>query len=64
MAKALIGYARCSTDKQDLAAQRAALIELGVDPKRIYTDHGLTGTNRLRPGSTRPWLPSAGATPW
>jgi DNA invertase Pin-like site-specific DNA recombinase len=50
MAKTLIGYARCSTDKQDLAAQRAALIELGVDPKRIYTDHGLTGTNRLRPG--------------
>ena len=50
MAKALIGYARCSTDKQDLAAQRAALMELRVDPKRIYTDHGLTGTNRLRPG--------------
>lgn len=50
MSKALIGYARCSTDKQDLAAQRAALVELGVDPKRIYTDHGLTGTNRLRPG--------------
>jgi len=50
MSKTLIGYARCSTDKQDLAAQRAALIELGVDPKRIYTDHGLTGTNRLRPG--------------
>ena len=50
MAKALIGYARCSTDKQDLAAQRAALIELGVDPKRIYAHHGLTGTNRLRPG--------------
>lgn len=50
MSKALIGYARCSTDKQDLAAQRAVLIELGVDPKRIYTDHGLTGTNRLRPG--------------
>jgi DNA invertase Pin-like site-specific DNA recombinase len=50
MVKALIGYARCSTDKQDLAAQRAELIELGVDPKRIYTDHGLTGTNRLRPG--------------
>lgn len=50
MSKALVGYARCSTDKQDLAAQRAALIELGVDPKRIYTDLGLTGTNRLRPG--------------
>ncbi len=50
MARTLIGYARCSTDKQDLAAQRAALIELGVAPSRIYVDHGLTGTNRSRPG--------------
>jgi DNA invertase Pin-like site-specific DNA recombinase len=48
--KTLIGYARCSTDKQDLAAQRAALVELGVAPNRIYVDHGLTGTNRSRPG--------------
>ncbi len=46
----LIGYARCSTDTQDLTAQRAALAELGVMPDRIYTDHGLTGTNRTRPG--------------
>ena len=45
-----IGYARCSTDKQDLAAQRAALINLGVPEDRIYTDHGLTGRNRDRPG--------------
>jgi len=45
-----IGYARCSTDKQDLAAQKAALENLGVCPERIYTDHGLTGTNRDRPG--------------
>ena len=45
-----IGYARCSTDKQDLAAQKAALEKLGVPPERIYTDHGLTGTNRARPG--------------
>ena len=50
MTKILIGYARCSTDKQDLSAQRAALVELGVAPDRIYTDHGLTGTNRSRPG--------------
>jgi DNA invertase Pin-like site-specific DNA recombinase len=50
MTKTLIGYARCSTDKQDLAVQRAALIELGVAPNRIYVDHGLTGTNRSRPG--------------
>ena len=50
MTRTLIGYARCSTDKQDLAAQRAALVELGVAPNRIYVDHGLTGTNRSRPG--------------
>ena len=46
----LIGYARCSTDRQDLAAQRQALLELGVTEERIYTDHGLTGANRARPG--------------
>jgi DNA invertase Pin-like site-specific DNA recombinase len=46
----LVGYAQCSTDKQDTAAQRAALLELGVDEGRIYLDHGLTGTNRARPG--------------
>lgn len=45
-----IGYARCSTDQQDLTAQKNILIELGVDPERIYTDKGLTGTNRERPG--------------
>ena len=50
MAKTLIGYARCSTDKQDLAAQQAALVELGVSAERIYVDRGLTGTNRDRPG--------------
>jgi DNA invertase Pin-like site-specific DNA recombinase len=46
----LIGYARCSTDKQDLAAQVEALEALGVAPDRIYTDHGLSGTSRARPG--------------
>ena len=45
-----IGYARCSTDKQDLSAQQQALIDLGVAEDCIYTDHGLTGTNRARPG--------------
>ena len=29
---------------------RTPSIELGVAPDRIYTDHGLTGTNRSRPG--------------
>ena len=50
MKNTLIGYARCSTDKQDLSAQKLALIDLGVADDRIYTDHGLTGTNRARPG--------------
>lgn len=50
MAKTLIGYARCSTDKQDLACQQASLVDLGVSPDRIYTDRGLTGTSRERPG--------------
>jgi DNA invertase Pin-like site-specific DNA recombinase len=46
----LIGYARVSTDAQDLTAQRDALLVRGVAAKRIYVDHGLTGANRDRPG--------------
>jgi DNA invertase Pin-like site-specific DNA recombinase len=46
----LIGYARVSIDGQDLTAQRDALADVGVDPSRVYADHGLTGTNRDRPG--------------
>lgn len=50
MGTLLIGYARCSTEEQDLTAQRDGLARLGVDAERIYVDHGLTGTNRDRPG--------------
>ena len=50
MAALLIGYARCSTDQQDLTAQRDGLTALGVADNRVYVDHGLTGTNRERPG--------------
>jgi len=50
MSQTRVGYARCSTDKQDLAAQKVALRNLDVIEERIYTDHGLTGTNRDRPG--------------
>jgi len=50
MTNTLIGYARCSTDKQDLAAQKDALLKLGVAADRIYTDHGFTGATRARPG--------------
>lgn len=46
----LIGYARCSTDAQDLSAQREQLISLGVDPELIYLDQGFAGTKRDRPG--------------
>jgi len=45
-----IGYTRCSTHNQNLAARRKALPGLGVTGDRIYTDHGLTGTGLDRPG--------------
>ena len=40
MAALLIGYARVSTDQQDLTAQRDGL---GVAVNRIYVDQGLIG---------------------
>jgi DNA invertase Pin-like site-specific DNA recombinase len=46
----LIGYARVSTEAQDLTAQRDGLLGLGVPSDRVYVDHGLTGANRERPG--------------
>lgn len=39
-----IGYARCSTEKQDLRAQKHALAQLAVD--RVFTDEGFSGTKR------------------
>jgi DNA invertase Pin-like site-specific DNA recombinase len=50
MSALLIGYARVSTHEQDLTAQRDGLSRLGVSAERTYVDHGLTGTNRERPG--------------
>jgi len=50
MNELLVGYARVSTEQQDLTAQRNGLRALGVGDDRIYVDHGLTGTNRDRPG--------------
>ena len=46
----LIGYARVSTNDQDLTAQKNALAALGVSLQKTFTDQGLTGTNRARPG--------------
>ncbi len=60
MSETLIGYARCSTDAQDLTAQRDRLRELGVPEERAYlrcsqgkprTRHGSwVGVDSGRPG--------------
>ena len=40
----------CSTYSQDLTAQQEALLDLGVQEDRIYTDHGLSESKRDRSG--------------
>ncbi len=45
-----LGYARISADGQDLTAQTDALVALGVPDDRVFTDKGMTGTKRDRPG--------------
>ncbi|UVT05885.1 recombinase family protein [Burkholderia glumae] len=44
----IIGYARVSTEEQSLALQVQALQACGCT--HIYTDHGISGTARSRPG--------------
>ena len=41
----LIGYARVSTNEQNLDLQRDALRKAGVSPKNLYTDK-ITGTKQ------------------
>jgi len=41
-----VGYARCSTDEQDVEIQIEQLTALGVTPERIYIDRGFSGTRR------------------
>src|SRR5712664_470213 len=48
----LIGYARVSTDEQNLDLQRDALLKAGVAAKDIFTDK-VTGTQSDRPGLTQ-----------
>jgi predicted site-specific integrase-resolvase len=64
MVALLIGYARVSTDQQDLTAQRDGLTALGVADSRVYVDQGLTGTNRKRPGLREAWALTAKVTRW
>jgi len=45
----LIGYARVSTNEQNLDLQRDALRKAGVTAKHIFTDK-ITGTKEERPG--------------
>lgn len=45
----LIGYARVSTQAQDLAAQVAGLEALGVDAERIYVEKASGRSTRSRP---------------
>jgi DNA invertase Pin-like site-specific DNA recombinase len=48
----LVGYARVSTDEQNLDLQRDALLNAGVSAKDIYTDK-VTGVKADRPGLTQ-----------
>jgi DNA invertase Pin-like site-specific DNA recombinase len=41
-----IGYARCSTDKQDPEANPLILLELGVSDDRVHLDRACSGSGR------------------
>lgn len=41
-----VGYARCSTDEQDVIVQTEQLLALGMPEERIYIDRGFSGTTR------------------
>ena len=64
MAALLIGYARCSTDQQDLTAQRDGLTALGVSPARIYVVTAKRAPPETGPACGRRWRPAEKETPW
>lgn len=45
-----IGYARCSTARQDTSVQIGLLEKIGVERDRVYIDHGVSGRQANRPG--------------
>jgi hypothetical protein len=57
---ARVGYARCSTDEQDVDIQIEQLTALGVAPERIYIDRGGT-VNLLGLSSGAGMVGSAGS---
>ena len=60
MAATRVGYARCSTDEQDVGIQVEQLTMLGVAADRIYIDRGFSGTCR----TNRAGLDQALAAVW
>ncbi|MEV0424121.1 recombinase family protein [Streptosporangium canum] len=55
-----VGYARCSTNGQDVIVQTEQLRALGVEPDRIYIDRGFSGTTqRYNRGRRKPDSPAA-----
>jgi len=48
-----VGYARCSTDEQDVIIQTEQLLALGVPQDRIYIDHSSPHTT-CRTGTRLP----------
>ncbi|MFD8534159.1 recombinase family protein [Streptosporangium canum] len=50
-----VGYARCSTNEQDVIVQTEQLRALGVEPDRIYIDRSFSGTTqRYNRGRRKP----------
>ncbi|MEV8238092.1 recombinase family protein [Rhodococcus sp. NPDC077669] len=45
-----IGYARCSTARQDTSVQIGLLAKIGVERDRVYIDHAVSGRQAKRPG--------------
>lgn len=63
MGEIKVGYARVSTDEQDLTVQRDALAAMGVEPDRIYVDHGLTAATQTVQACGKHWPHAEVATP-
>ncbi len=55
-----VGYARCSTDEQDVVVQTEQLLGFGVPEDRFYIDRGFSGTT----GRNRGGLDQALAAVW
>jgi hypothetical protein len=64
MSALLVGYARCSTDQQDLTAQRDALLGLGVAADRIASTTVSPPPTANSPACGKRWRPVGPETRW